>query len=292
MAKIAEKSIMCRLFGFRSVILSQVHTSLIHADNALGQQSLNHPDGWGVSYYLAGAPHIIKSSQTALEDKLFQKVSGVVSSQTVLAHVRKATTGQIDILNTHPFQFGHWTFAHNGNIKDFEKYRAKIVKKIPLLFRRFILGNTDSEVIFFFILSYLEKEALLESRNCPIDLLAKTVQKAIHDLIKIAGPYSQIDDAGEQETYLTFILTNGTAMLAHHGGKKLYYSTYKKKCPDRKTCPSFALACEAPTQDGFVNHLLFSSEPLIGENIWEPMQIGEIVGVDHRMKIEFFSQEK
>ena len=38
---------MCRLFGFRSVIQSQVHRSLVDADNALGQQSVRHQDGCG-----------------------------------------------------------------------------------------------------------------------------------------------------------------------------------------------------------------------------------------------------
>ena len=45
---------MCRLFGFRSVIPSQMHRSLIAADNALGRQSERHPDGWGVAYYVDG----------------------------------------------------------------------------------------------------------------------------------------------------------------------------------------------------------------------------------------------
>ena len=41
---------MCRLFGFRSVIPSQVHQSLVGAENALMLQSDRHPDGWGVAW--------------------------------------------------------------------------------------------------------------------------------------------------------------------------------------------------------------------------------------------------
>ena len=70
---------MCRLFGFRSVIPSQVHRSLLDADNALGIQSNEHPDGWGVAYYVEGAPHVARSPVTALGDQLFHRVSGVVS---------------------------------------------------------------------------------------------------------------------------------------------------------------------------------------------------------------------
>ncbi|MFW5921639.1 MAG: class II glutamine amidotransferase, partial [Polyangiales bacterium] len=114
---------MCRLLGFRSVIPSQVHRSLVDADNALGNQSNEHPDGWGVAFYVDGAPHITRSPTRALGDQLFHRVSGVVSSETVLAHVRRATVGEVSVLNCHPFQHGKWVFAHNGEIKHFERHR-------------------------------------------------------------------------------------------------------------------------------------------------------------------------
>ena len=62
---------MCRLFGFRSTVLSQVHRSLVRAENALELQSHEHPDGWGVAYYVHGTPHVVKSSESAVEDALF-----------------------------------------------------------------------------------------------------------------------------------------------------------------------------------------------------------------------------
>ena len=52
---------MCRLFGFKSIINSQVHKSLVHTDNAFASQSTKHPDGWGVAYYREDVPHLIKS---------------------------------------------------------------------------------------------------------------------------------------------------------------------------------------------------------------------------------------
>ena len=276
---------MCRIFGFRSVINSQVHTSLVQADNALEQQSLRHPDGWGVSYYVNGAPHVVKSDRTALDDSIFKKISGIVSSQTVIAHIRNATLGKVNILNTHPFQFGNWTFAHNGNIKNFDKHRDEITSNIAPELRRFILGSTDSEVLFYFLLTRLQEKLELDERNCPIETLSYIVRNAVEELIGIIGYYSKIDDAGEYETYLTFIITNGQTMLAHQGGKNMYYSTYKNHCGDRLTCPSFSDECENPTKTGHINHLIFSSETLSGDNIWLPMKLGQIIGVDARMKI-------
>ena len=140
---------MCRLFGFRSTIKSKVHTSLIHAENALGIQSVDHPDGWGVSYYIGNSPHVIKADKPAMDCDIFKKVSGVVSSHTVLAHIRKSTIGTVSPLNTHPFQFGRWVFAHNGNIESFEEKKDDLIKLISPTFTPYILGTTDSELIFY-----------------------------------------------------------------------------------------------------------------------------------------------
>ena len=276
---------MCRLFGFRSVIQSQVHESLVHAENALELQSNDHPDGWGVSYYVAGTPHIIKSEKTAINDSIFQKISGIVSSQTVLAHIRKATLGEINILNTHPFQFGNWTFAHNGNIKNFANVRNKISAQISPAFKRFILGNTDSELFFYFLISHISTLIDITSKHVKVNLVIEAIYEAIKELNDIVGDIETRDSGPNTETYFTFILSNGTTMVGFQGGKKLYYSTYKSRCMDRDKCPSFSEECEAPTKSGYVNHLIFSSEPLSGENIWLEMKPFEIIGVDEHMKL-------
>ncbi len=279
---------MCRLFGFRSVIHSQVHSSLVSADNALALQSNEHPDGWGVAYYIAGAPHIVKTSHSAIDCKIFQKVSGIVSSQTVLAHIRRATLGSKTILNTHPFQYGQWVFAHHGHIKDFSKYKDELLARVSPELKRFILGETDSEVIFYYLLSHLQSKVALEKSECPLESLAESVRESLDSLINHVGDYAENDDCGRDENYLTFILTNGDTMIAHQGGKQLYYSTYKKRCSDRANCPSYSPECEAATKSGYINHLIFSSEPLSGENIWIPMERGQLIGVNHHMKISYY----
>jgi glutamine amidotransferase len=175
---------MCRLFGFRSVIPSQVHRSLVAAENALGKQSNDHPDGWGVVYYVDGSPHITRSPETALGDALFHRLSGVVSSETVLAHVRRATQGPRTVLNCHPFQYGRWTFAHNGDIPRFESRREALLAEVSPRLRRFILGETDSEVVFFVFLSHLAAHGPLNRRFSVDDAahaLRATVDRRRHD---------------------------------------------------------------------------------------------------------------
>ena len=145
---------MCRLFGFRSILKSKVHRrfvnlpgyifsfccslqnihcthtqnmlslrSLIAAENSIALQSARHQDGWGLAYYINRIPHMVKSSKPANSDTIFTRVSGVVASETVLAHIRQATTGDSNTLNSHPFQHGNWVFAHNGQINDFPLHK-------------------------------------------------------------------------------------------------------------------------------------------------------------------------
>ena len=282
---------MCRLFGFRSVIPSQMHRSLLEADNAILHQSQVHSDGWGVAYFVGGAPHVIKSTSPAVEDRLFRRVSGILASETVLAHIRKATHGDLCITNAHPFQYGHWVFIHNGNMEGFEKLKGRLLKEVSPLLRRFILGNTDSEVLFYTILTRLSRRIELHRGGCCLADLAAAVRESVAKVTEIIGPFHLQEDGPPEKTYLTFILTDGSTMIAHQGGKPLYYSTYKSRCQERGSCPCFAFECENPTQSGYVNHLLFSSEPIRGENIWLRAKPGQLIGVDRNMKLEIFDTD-
>ena len=270
---------MCRLFGFRSVIPSQVHQSLLDADNALGHQSVRHPDGWGVAYYVNGAPHLIRSCETALSDSLFHRVSGVVASETVVAHVRKATQGGKSVLNCHPFQHGKWVFAHNGDVENFDEVRALLTNDVYPKFRRFILGDTDSEVIFALFLSRLSEFGPIDGRpsvDHVVDALTETIKRvrAVADR-----------DGLTELARLSCVVTDGDILVAHQGGKELYWSTHKSRSPDRNVCAYSDPKCEAPSKTGAVNHLIISSEPLGGTNVWSEMVVGEFIAVDARMKM-------
>ncbi|MGC4088362.1 MAG: class II glutamine amidotransferase [Polyangiaceae bacterium] len=268
---------MCRLFGFRSVIPSQVHRSLLAAENALGVQSNQHRDGWGVAFYVEGAPHVTRSPLTAVGDALFHRLSGVVASQTVLAHVRRATQGEKTVFNCHPFQYGRWVFAHNGDVVRFAELREKLVEAVAPSLRRFILGETDSEVVFFIFLTELSVFGPLGGRfelDSALSAMRATVQRV-----------RALCDQPEQglNSLLTLIATDGEMLVATQGGKELFVSTYKTRCADRERCPSLSASCEAPST-GSVNHLVLSSEPLHGENVWLPLEPGEMVGIDASMQ--------
>ena len=145
--------------------------------------------------------------------------------------------------------------------------------------RRFILGDTDSERIFFLFLTELSKYGELGGRHG-----VEEVARSLRETVALVRRIADVDgDAGR--ALLTLLVTNGQVMAAHHGGKELYYSTWKRRCADRDVCPSLSPVCEAASVTGHVNHMLIASEPLQGENVWEPLAEGDIIGVDWRMRL-------
>ncbi len=274
---------MCRLYAFRSSLRSAVHQSLLAAENALVQQSKAHPDGWGIGYYVDDYPHLYRNPAQALEDGLFRELGGVVSTYTLLGHIRKASVGAVNLLNCHPFQFGNWLFAHNGEIAAYDEdpsVRARMMELVSPRFERHLLGTTDSEAVFYVFLSRLA--ARFEDFHLPglpFGAVADELRATINDVCAIS------DTAGEQQTKLTVIVTNGNLMLGHRYRMPLHISTYKTRCPESDGCAFYRPSmCEAAVEDGIVRHLVLSSElPAATPNVWQALADGETVGVDWGM---------
>ena len=274
---------MCRLYAFRSSLRSAVHQSLLAAENALAQQSKAHPDGWGIGYYIDDYPHLYRNPSQALEDGLFRDLGGVVSTYTLVGHIRKASVGPVNLLNCHPFQFGNWLFAHNGEIAAYNEdplVRQRVYDLVSPRFHRHLLGSTDSEVVFFVFLSRLA--ARFEDFHLPglpFQAVADELRATTDEIIAIS------DTAGEQQTKLTTIVTNGNLMLGHRFRMPLHLSTYKTKCPESGDCSFYRPSmCEAAVNDGIVRHLVLTSEkPAENPNVWSELADGETVGVDWGM---------
>ena len=76
----------------------------------------------------------------------FGREAREVCSKTFLAHVRFATTGPHNLLNTHPFEQDGRLFAHNGVVEDLPALEAHLGDD-----RRLVKGDTDSERFFALI---------------------------------------------------------------------------------------------------------------------------------------------
>ena len=123
----------------------------------------------------------------------------------------------------------------------------------------------------------------------PLEDLADAAREAVDIVCKQVGPMCPDDDAAPDNNFLSFVITNGRTMLGHQGGKNLFCSTHKGMCSEKGLCPHYAPECETEQESGFVSHLIFSSEPLSGENVWRPMEHRGMIDVDWRMQMRRFS---
>ena len=169
---------MCRLFAFRSNVPSRAHHSLTAAENAVSTQAEHHSDGWGIGYYLEEEPYLFRAAKGAAEDARFQLLSESLRSNTFLVHVRRATVGDLDTMNSHPFRYAAWMFAHNGTLFDFDKLKEPMMKEILPEFQNLIFGSTDSERYFYFLLSHLVRGGVSKSGRGEVDVeLAAEIQR-------------------------------------------------------------------------------------------------------------------
>jgi predicted glutamine amidotransferase len=139
---------MCRLFGM-SAGEERAHATfwLLEAPDSLSAQSHREPDGTGIGWFDEhDAPHVSKQAIAAYEDARFAARAHELTSKTFIAHVRFASTGALELRNTHPFEQEGRLFAHNGVIGDLDVLDAHLEGA-----RRLVHGDTDSERLFALI---------------------------------------------------------------------------------------------------------------------------------------------
>jgi predicted glutamine amidotransferase len=95
-----------------------------------GGRTDHHADGWGIAFFEdRGLRHFV-DHQPACESPVAELIRRYpIQSRNVIAHIRKATQGEVNLQNCHPFVrelWGrYWVFAHNGDLKDFRPAPAR-----------------------------------------------------------------------------------------------------------------------------------------------------------------------
>ncbi len=148
---------MCRLFGLhagRNVVTASFW--LLDAADSLAAQSKRNPDGAGIGVFdAAGEPVLDKRPIAAWEDAQFAAEAKSLTGTTFLAHVRYATTGDLDARNTHPFLQDGRLFAHNGVVEGMDTLNARLAE---LGVTDLVAGQTDSERVFALITSAIRAQ--------------------------------------------------------------------------------------------------------------------------------------
>ncbi|MDQ7049902.1 MAG: class II glutamine amidotransferase [Enterobacterales bacterium] len=259
---------MCRWMAYkgRSVYLEDW---LLNSEHSLIEQSKSadmtqyevNGDGFGVGWYgQKPQPGLFKSIRPAWNNANLKSLAAHVQSPLFLAHVRYATGTPIQETNSHPFQHRNWLMVHNGIIHDFWRVKKDLMHEIDAQYFNCILGSTDSEILFYLLLT---------------KGLQQDVAKAVRETITL------IEDVGQKyqvknPVSMTLGLSDGQLLWAVRystlqNSSTLFYSLEEEK--------------QAP-------HLLVVSEPLDDcSRCWSPIEENSLIQFDqnNRMTIRAIS---
>jgi glutamine amidotransferase len=163
-----------------------------------GGNTDEHRDGWGIAFYEGRGCRLFIDTVPAAQSRIAQLVREYpMRSLNVIAHIRKATIGQITLENTHPFMremWGrYWTFAHNGTVDG-------LPDDLAVPGRRYRpVGGTDSERAFCTMLETLRAQ-FPDGKPAPA-----TLRDAIADVAARIAAHGAFN----------FLLSDGEALYAH-----------------------------------------------------------------------------
>lgn len=255
---------MCRLFGLHAGRrLLPATFWLLDAPDNLSEQSRRNPDGTGLGVFGAeGVAALHKEPVAAWQDCEFATEAHDVTATTFIAHVRYASTGALDVVNTHPFLQDDRIFAHNGVVEGLDALDERLRE---LSAADLVKGQTDSERVFALITAAV--------RAHDGDIGAGIVD-AIGWLAHNVPIYA-----------LNFLLSTATDMWALR-----YPHTHDLYVLDRRHPDQRRLRLRSARIRAESEHLtsqpsvVFASEPMDDEN-WRPIAPGELVHVDADLRI-------
>jgi len=262
---------MCRMYGHLAAQPIGILGMLVQEQHSLLAQSCRdwrgeaHGDGWGISYYDRDQPHVIRRPTAATEDAEFRDAAERVVAPAVIAHVRQASVGDRCMANTHPFTFGRWIFAHNGTVTGFDKLVPALVAETDPDLRRQIGGTTDSEHVFFWLLSRLRRVGLPAEGPCT-DLAGAA--ELLADVVRSLEARSAATRP-DQPARLNFLLTDGAMLAASRFRHSLYWTNRGGPFSRRP----------AANASGDERGVAVASEP-IGDGGWAEMPEGHVFTVD------------
>jgi len=170
--------------------------------------------GWGIGFFRHRVPVVEKSGDQVFTDgrlhASFQRLARVVSSPTILAHIRYRSSGHVDDCHAHPFALDFWgqswIFAHNGKAPAIESYRSPHLPALE--------ASSDSARTFEFLRDYLLEA---EPRRPHTPLMAIMEEALVKLLDNYPGQYNILLTNGR----VIWAFTNHRQFLILKGSEKL-----------------------------------------------------------------------
>lgn len=256
---------MCRLFGLHSGTDAVTATFwLLNAPDSLAEQSRRNPDGTGLGVFDEHhQPRLHKQPIAAWQDADFATEAHELTGTTFVAHVRYATTGSLDIRNTHPFLQDGRIFAHNGVVEglDVLDERLREVGADDL-----VLGQTDSERVFALITASIRARDGNESAGL-IDALrwlaANVPIYAVNVLLSTATDVWALRYPESHELYILDRRGDGAPEFHLRSKRIRAHSTHLRER----------------------SSVVFATEPMDDNPRWRLLDAGELVHVDAALRV-------
>jgi predicted glutamine amidotransferase len=253
---------MCRLFGLHAGERDvAAEFWLLDAPTSIARQSERNADGYGMAALTARRGMVlIRNPVQASEDPAYRHVARRLVASEMLVHLRYASTGEVSLVNTHPFSQDGRFFAHNGVVGDLDRIEARLGGN-----RAMVMGDTDSER-FFALITLAIREAAGDVRA--------GITTAVREIV------------GEYELYsLNFVLGEIGHIWAfrYPEHNPLHLQRRRPGGPSGESALDEADAAgtlRMRSDDGAVASLVvIASERISDEPGWEEIHPGELVHV-------------
>jgi len=184
---------MCQLLGMNCNVPTDICFSF-EGFARRGGATDEHRDGWGIAFFEGKGCRTFMDVQPSADSVVSDLVKRYpIRSMNVIAHIRKASFGAVQLENTHPFTrelWGeNWVFAHNGDLPDY-------VPELSGCFQP--VGTTDSERAFCAMLQQLRET---HGKRPSLEALCSTLREQARRIVRY-GTFN-------------FLLSNGEVLIAH-----------------------------------------------------------------------------
>lgn len=259
---------MCELLGISSneKISLAPYWQLFRKRGKKFREGVGNPDGWGIAAYPDGkGALIIKEAIPAATSKLsrFLSAYGLLTSKTIIAHVRKANRGAVRFSNSHPFSrvLGgrDYTFAHNGTVR----------KSRMLVGGRFSpLGSTDSERLFCSILDHLDKEGIRSWSDREL--------YGLRDFLLTVNRRPTKD--GMKPNKINLLLSEGATLICYNDvfGKGTLHRLMIPCCDNNRAGGATAGNVHSDNGKSGTSFIILATKPLDNDPGWKAMEPGEL----------------
>jgi predicted glutamine amidotransferase len=185
---------MCQLLGMNCNVPTDICFSF-RGFHQRGGRTGDHADGFGVAFFEGPGCRMFVDARPAVNSPVAELIANYpIRSQNVIAHIRKATKGEVALVNTHPFMrelWGrYWIFAHNGTLENFHPDFGNHYRPV---------GTTDSEQALCYLL----------------DTLRLRYPEGQPPLPELYGTMATLSTEIARYGRFNYILSNGDYLFAH-----------------------------------------------------------------------------